>query len=86
MAEEQPIESGPSHAWAWRITWSLIALLFFYPLSLGPAVLIYDAGLMPSNVAFILQIVYQPLEDLSRKSAVAESILDAYLRLWGRKN
>jgi len=86
MAEEEPIESGPSHAWAWRITWSLMALMFFYPLSLGPAVLIYDAGMMPSGVAQVLQVIYQPLEDLSRKSTVAQRILDAYLRLWGRKN
>ena len=85
MSEIGSADQGASQNWTRRIVWGFLLLVALYPLSLGPVVLIYDAGLLPTNVSFFLQIVYQPLENLHHTSPMFERVMDAYLRLWGRE-
>lgn len=82
VAHAEPHDSDgthdkPSSLW---IFWLVIALLFAYPLSLGPVAKYYKAR-RPVPAAIVA--LYQPLEFLDGKSSTAHRVFKWYLRIWG---
>ncbi len=64
--------------WVWL---TLLALLFLYPLSVGPVALIVARADSPALYAFA-HIFYSPLRSLSSRSKTAEDILTPYVVWW----
>ena len=57
----------------------LLTIPLLYPLSLGPAVLIFESMGRPQGVEPYLEVIYSPLIDLPEP---IESALDWYVDLW----
>ena len=64
--------------------WILLSLVFLfiaYPLSIGPAVLLHDRGLLPDPVKDMVEIVYAPLECMVEVPVVGD-LLETYVGFW----
>jgi hypothetical protein len=79
-----PVESHPSDisndkpGSLWFL-WSVVALLLAYPLSLGPVALAYKTKRPPNFISDM----YEPLEYVYHRSALAHNAIDWYLHVWG---
>jgi hypothetical protein len=74
--DEPPVSAEtrrPGFAWA---LWLAFFLLVVYPLSVGPAVLLLDKGLLPVEVLH----VYKPLEILAKTCPPVHRFYDWYLK------
>lgn len=75
MTERRDHRYGPAIAAA-----LLMVVPALYPLSLGPAVVIFDSMGQPHEIEPILEMIYSPLMNLPEPF---ESVLDRYVELWG---
>ena len=60
------------------LCWTLFALLFLYPLSVGPTYLLVSRGYLPARVG----VIYAPLEQLASQSDSFDSLLEWYIERW----
>ncbi len=68
-------------SFAWGIL--LLAMLIFYPLSLGPVVWMAENGYLGnSGIRVFVQIVYFPLQWFYESNESVEKLLDWYMSFW----
>jgi hypothetical protein len=76
---------GAGGLFRWAL-WTLILGVFIYPLSAGPALALFNRGVIGGRT---IDIIYAPLRTLAEHSQIARSFLDWYLieiwRLNGKK-
>ncbi len=72
-------EDRKSFAWGFL----LMAMLIFYPLSLGPVVWMAENGYLDnSDIRVFVSMVYFPLEWSHENNESVEKLLDWYISFW----
>lgn len=73
-----PVENA-SGSWLGTVLWLSVLVFIVYPLSIGPAVVLYEKH--PSMDA-IFEVLYAPLVALTENCPPLEEFFDGYVRFW----
>ena len=76
-------EKRKSNGALW-VTLSILIIVLFYPLSVGPFIWLVDHDLLPHRVTSWLLPVYLPLDDLAESKVipVLPGLMSWYCSLW----